>query len=51
MPYVQLAQPSSGKTRLDVDDLEILEWRRADGMPDRYGAYDQTVHIHTWVAH
>lgn len=40
MPYVQLEVPASGKSRLDVDALEIIEWRKADGMPDRYGAYD-----------
>src|SRR5262249_32624148 len=37
MPYVQLDPPKSGRTHLDVDDLEVLEWRRADAMPDRYG--------------
>jgi poly-gamma-glutamate capsule biosynthesis protein CapA/YwtB (metallophosphatase superfamily) len=40
MPYVQLDVPASGKSRLDVDALEIIEWRRADAMPDRFGVYD-----------
>lgn len=40
MPYVQLEVPASGKSRLDVDALEIIEWRRADAMPDRFGVYD-----------
>lgn len=40
MPYVGLEVPASGKSRLDVDALEIIEWRRADAMPDRLGVYD-----------
>ncbi|MDQ3333974.1 MAG: CapA family protein [Myxococcota bacterium] len=40
MPYVQLEVPASGKSRLDVDALEIIEWRRANAMPDRFGVYD-----------
>ena len=40
MPYVALDVPAAGKSRLDVDALEILEWRRADAMPDRFGVYD-----------
>ena len=59
MPYVQLDVPASGKSRLDVDALEIIEWRRADAMPDRFGAYDyvrnngtrdQTLRVNTQAA-
>jgi hypothetical protein len=37
MPYLELSNPNS---QLDVDDFEIIEWRAADKMPDRVGAYD-----------
>lgn len=40
MPYVELSPPASGKSDLDVDAFEVIEWRRADQMPDRFGAYD-----------
>ncbi len=40
MPYVQLDVPTKGNSHLDVDALEIIEWRRGDAMPDRFGAYD-----------
>lgn len=37
MPYIELSNPNS---QLDVDNFEIIEWRSADKMPDRFGAYD-----------
>jgi poly-gamma-glutamate capsule biosynthesis protein CapA/YwtB (metallophosphatase superfamily) len=40
MPYVQLAKPASGKSDLDVDAFEVIEWRRADQMHDRFGVYN-----------
>ena len=39
--YVRLEVPTDAKVSdLDVDDLAFVEWRSAQGMPDRLGAYD-----------
>ncbi len=34
-------KPTSGKSSsLDVDNLQIIEWRAASSMPDRFGVYE-----------
>ena len=59
MPYVQLEPPADGKSRLDIDAVEVIEWRKSDAMPDRFGAYDyvrntstrdQMVRVHVQAA-
>lgn len=39
MIYVRLGTPAEGETNFDVDGLQIIEWRRADAMPDRFGDF------------
>lgn len=42
MVYIELNPPSKNswpESILDVDDLEVIEWRDASLMPDIYGAY------------
>ena len=37
---LQLLPPAQGTSWVDIDDLAIIEWRRAGEVPERYGAYD-----------
>lgn len=39
MVYLEYYSPSRTRCILDVDDLEVIEWRDASLMPDIYGAY------------
>ncbi|MEL7565153.1 MAG: CapA family protein [Dehalobacterium sp.] len=39
MVYLEYYSPSRTSCVLDVDDLEVIEWRDASLMPDIYGAY------------
>ncbi|GAB4509992.1 MAG: hypothetical protein Tsb0020_26870 [Haliangiales bacterium] len=38
--YVRLGPPSRGEAYFDVDELTLIEWRAADALPARPGAYD-----------
>jgi poly-gamma-glutamate capsule biosynthesis protein CapA/YwtB (metallophosphatase superfamily) len=38
--YVALDPPGADKSALEADDVELVEWRPASGMPDRLGRYD-----------
>lgn len=40
MFYVGLAPVLGAESTLDVDKVELIEWRPANQMPDRYGVYD-----------
>ena len=40
MFYVGLAPTSEANTVLDVDSVELIEWRAVNQMPDRFGSYD-----------
>ena len=40
MFYVGLAPTLEANTVLDVDSVELLEWRAVNQMPDRFGVYD-----------
>jgi hypothetical protein len=37
---VRLGVPTTDKSHLDVDQLALIEWRRAADMPDRFGPYE-----------
>ncbi|MBZ2174662.1 CapA family protein [Schnuerera sp. xch1] len=45
MVYVELDTPSTNRCILDIDDLEVVEWREASLMPDIYGAYTHVKNI------
>jgi poly-gamma-glutamate capsule biosynthesis protein CapA/YwtB (metallophosphatase superfamily) len=39
MIYLVLDVPEEGQAALDVDDVALIEWRDAAGMPDLFGAF------------
>lgn len=39
--YIQLFPPTLGKAMLDIDELELIEWRSASEMPARFGAFSR----------
>jgi predicted secreted protein len=39
MFYLMLAPPEQGESSLEVDELQVIEWRSASQMPDIYGAF------------
>lgn len=39
--YIQLFPPTLGKAMLDIDALELIEWRSASEMPARFGEFSR----------
>ena len=39
MVYIELAPPTEDETELDIDDLEFVEWRQANLMPQFFGHF------------
>lgn len=39
MVYVKLSAPSKNRSFLDIDNIEVIEWRDVSRMPSVYGAY------------
>lgn len=37
--YFEMDPPSVGNCSVDIDDLEIVEWRESSKMPNNYGAF------------
>lgn len=42
---LQLFPPAKGTAMLDIDGLEVLEWRAASGMPARFGSFSRVKNI------
>lgn len=43
--YLELFPPAKGTAMLDIDGLEVLEWRAASGMPARFGSYSRVKNV------
>lgn len=41
MPYIAIGAPSSGTSRVDIDEFRVMEWRDTSQLPSFFDAYDQ----------
>jgi poly-gamma-glutamate capsule biosynthesis protein CapA/YwtB (metallophosphatase superfamily) len=39
MVYIEMDPPKNGNSSIDIDELEVIEWRDANRMPEIYGAF------------